>query len=401
MVKQKGLNNCVIYCLRAMKQSLTVQKWLGRLSSSTAQVNWSMFNSFLKYLKESGGNLGDFSPDGLVEYQRQCDNGSKYDVLDVVQNWILSMNNHRASYKMRSYATVKSFFLHNRVPLPSDPSFKISGDKPKVRGRLTVDIIKNVILASNSTYRAIFLSMFMGGMGLGEFFEWNQTGLQGLLAQLRDNSNIVKIELCGRKHSRYKRNFYTFIGRDAIEAVRQCLDKIPRRDGVIFINQLGDPVSKNAVKKYWSDKIFKLGYASQTTEPNYQGHRTGMNIHELRDVFRSQWELSPAKGVAAEYFLGHTIDDLEYNKVFDMNENFARDQYRKAEPYLSIMTSKRPFSLIDESEVDELKGRIRELEAEVTKLRSGQSNEVDALRSEVEELRNSLKFIYEKLKEEA
>jgi len=352
-----------------MKESQTVQKWFSRLSPETAKVSQSIFSSFMKYLKENGGSLADLDPDGLVEFQKLCDNGSKYEILDVVQAWILSMGNHRQSYKKRSYAAVKSFFLHNRAPLPKDAAFRIRGDKPKVRGRLTIDIIKNVVLASNVTYRAIFLSMFQGGMGLGEFLEWNQTGLQRLIAELRDNSDLIRIELSGRKHSRNKRNYYTYIGRDALEAIRLYLEKIPRREGVIFINQLGDPVSKNAVKKYWSDKIYKLGYASRTSEPNYQGHRTGMNIHELRDMFRSQWELSPAKGVAAEYFLGHRIDDLDYNKIFDINEKFARQEYRKAEPYLSIMSDDKAFGKIDAEEVDMLKLQVSELQNQMDEYR--------------------------------
>jgi integrase len=390
-----------------MKQSKTVQKWLGRLSPGTAEVNWSMFQSFIRFLKESGGSLADFSPDDLVEYQKNCDNGNMYDVLDVVQNWILSLDNHRASYKKRSYATVKSFFLHNRALLPSDPSFKISGDKPKVRGRLTVDIIRNVILASNRTYQAIFLSMFQGGMGSGEFVEWNETGLQGLLAQLRDDVNIVKIELSGRKHSRYKRNFYTFIGLDAIEAVRQYLEKVTRRDGAIFINQLGDPVSKNAVKKYWSSKIYKLGYASRTTEPNYQGHRTGMNIHELRDVFRSQWEKSPAKSSVCEYLMGHQVDPLEYNKAF-RDERWTCSEYKKALPMLQIMSSSRPFGQVDEGIVETQQQRIEDLESELVKLRTGRNSEVETLRTEMERMRvehkedrEILRMLYKKLKEES
>ncbi len=209
-----------------MKESQTVQKWFSRLSPETAKVSQSIFSSFLKFLKENGGSLADLDPDGLVEFQKQCENGNIYEILDVVQAWILSMGNHRQSYKKRSYAAIKSFFLHNRAPLPKDLAFRISGDKPKVRGRLTIDIIKNVVLASNVTYRAIFLAMFMGGMGVGEFLEWNQTGLQGLNAQLRDNSDPIKIELSGRKHSRYKRNFYTFIGDDAI---KKGLDFITER----------------------------------------------------------------------------------------------------------------------------------------------------------------------------
>ena len=39
------------------------------------------------WLKENGGKFSDMSPDDLVEYQRNTDNGSRYELLDLVQQW--------------------------------------------------------------------------------------------------------------------------------------------------------------------------------------------------------------------------------------------------------------------------------------------------------------------------
>ena len=43
----------------------------------------------------------------------------------------------RKKSKEKALTTVRSFFLHNRCPLPDDPSFRVRGSKPPVQGKLT------------------------------------------------------------------------------------------------------------------------------------------------------------------------------------------------------------------------------------------------------------------------
>ncbi|MCJ7631688.1 hypothetical protein MUP77_04705, partial [Candidatus Bathyarchaeota archaeon] len=93
---------------------------------------------------------------------------------------------------------------------------------------------------------------------------------------------------------------------------------------------------------------------------NDTGNRTGRNLHELRDLFKTQFSKSPAKLMVADYCLGHSIDPLGYDKSF-RDEKFFRDEYRKAVPYLEIMSSGRPFHQIDESEVENLRKEVEHL----------------------------------------
>ena len=106
------------------------------------------------------------------------------------------------------------------------------------------------------------------------------------------------------------------------------------------------------------------------------GHQ-GKNLHELRDVFRSQWAKSPAKGEVAEFLLGHSIDPLSYNKAW-RDLQFYRQEYVKALPYLQILSSGRPYHLVGEDEV-------KQLLHEVALIR-GKRDDVELLKQRLEEV---------------
>ncbi len=83
-----------------------------------------------------------------------------------------------------------------------------------------------------------------------------------------------------------------------------------------------------------------------------RGHQTGKNLHELRDVFRSQWEKSPAKASVAEFLMGHVVDPLEYNKAH-YDRKWVRKEYLNALPMLQLMSSGRPFGQVEEEKLEE------------------------------------------------
>lgn len=364
------------------------ERWLSRVAETTAQSYENRLGVFMVWLKENGGKFSDMSPDDLVEYQSNTDNGSKYDLLDLVQQWAQGLD-LRYSTKKTDYRRILSFFRHNRAELPDDPSFKIRSDKPPVKITLTLQDVRDVILSSNRTYRSIFIAMFQGGMDLSAFEYWNENGWEDMKKQLRDDPEVIRIELPGRKKRRNKEAFYTFIGMDAIDALRDYLgERIDEKKfaileekrkewcrkhnqkwepkeyipGCIFYNQQGKPIKKGSVHTYWLKHLQKIGKV-KTAVNGDASTRYGKNIHELRDLFRTQWEKSPAKGSVAEFAMGHAIDPLEYNKACK-DEAWTSREYKKALPLLQIMSSTRPFGQVDEEELIILQRQIRKLEQE-------------------------------------
>ena len=353
----------------------SVQFWRGRIAPGTFRTYINAFGVFMRWLRENGGALADLDPDGLIDYQKTTDNGSKFDLLDLVQTWSQNLRtpdgrDYRLSSKHSAYSAVRSFFQHNRGGLPRD-TYTFRSETEDSEGKLTIEHVRDTALASTPMYRAVFLSMFQGALDLQSFLYWNERGWEELETELRDPYlDTVKIRIPGRKSNRQP--FYTFIGGDAIKAIRDYVPKRPTREEAqgkherdearrraqaeeegkkyvprpchyaIFYTRFKTPISRVALQHYWLARLEDLGLVVRETG---RGVRYGMNLHELRDVFRSQWEKSPAKASAGEYMMGHKIDPLEYNKAYK-DEDWARDQYLLALPMLEIMSTARPYGLV-------------------------------------------------------
>lgn len=67
-----------------------VENWLSRLKPSTAKMARRNLGLFMKWLRTSGTAFANYSPEMLIEYQRNADKGHQYDILDLVQAHILS-----------------------------------------------------------------------------------------------------------------------------------------------------------------------------------------------------------------------------------------------------------------------------------------------------------------------
>ena len=333
--------------------SASIDNWASRLKASTGIMARKHMSLFMRWLKQNGSQFKEYSPDQLVEYQRNADNSHRYDVLDLVQSHVLSMKGRKSS-KTTRYTYMRSFFLHNRAELPRDRSFRVRGDEPMVRGDLTIEEVRKIVLASDPSHQAAFLCMFQGGRGSHELLFWSKHGLNRLEKEFQNNAGIIKIDLPGRKGNENDRAFYTFIGSDALESLRKWMDNRPKDCREIFVSIDGTPFNYFSLQAYWRRKLRRLSIGPKNA--GIRG-RTGKNMHELRDLFRSQWAKSPAKPEVAEYCMGHVIDPLDYNKAW-RDEKFYRDEYCKALPYLQILSSGKPFHQIDEEEVDLLRNEV-------------------------------------------
>ena len=220
-----------------------------------------------------------------------------------------------------------------------------------------------MILSCNKVYRAVFLCMFQGGMGLNELDYWNRNGWEKLRRDLRGDPEVIRVDLPGRKMRKNVDPYYTLIGSDAIKALKDWVDIRSGDAEEIFINQHGRPINLHSARLYWLRHLQKLGFI-QREGNGKRSNRYGKAPHEMRDVFRSQWEKSPAKGSVAEFMMGHIVDPLHYNKAC-RDEDWVREEYLKALPMLQVMSSDTPFGKYDGKTVNKLQGRIAELESQI------------------------------------
>lgn len=366
----------------------SVENWKSRVSYNYGVHGENRLKVFITYLGENEPKLAGLSPDELIEYQKKATTEQRYDILDALQRWITSQVLLRAKSKSGYYTSLRSFFLHNRAELPRDPSYRIRSEVPPVGSKLTVDIVKHVILSSNEKYQAILSIMVMAGLDEASFMYWSNTGLNATLTQLREKPRgPIRIDLPGRKSSKNITNFYTFFGGDAAEKLQNYLKIRGNKPGPIF------KTSEKALMNYWMRKLKRLGYVEHKS--SYSGNRYGLNLHRLRGIFRSRWRLSGVDVEIAEFFMGHDIDPLGYDVSPNLNPEWYEDKYREAEPWLNILTEDPQH--VPRREVTELRRQVKELE-------SGQTEDVAELKSELEDMKKQqeelMKLLYERLPRE-
>ena len=315
--------------------SVSIERWCSRLQPRTAKVCRCIFEDFLVWLRDNGGAFGGMGADGLVDWQRH--HMGDYALLDVVEDYV-RWKQGTWEYKKKVYGSLRSFFAHNRCELPRDPLFKVQGTRAAVRGSLTIDELRRVLASCNTLYRAMFLVMFQGGLGVEELLYWNRTGYAVMVAGVNGRLTQLRLELPGRKKLKNKKPYYSYLGRDAIDALRSWLDERPRAAGKdVFCTQFNQSISYNSMQMYWLKKLSDLAIIEKKHN-NDSSNRYGKNLHELRDLFKTRWRLTGQDMELADYFMGHDIDEYGYDKSPMVYPDYFEEGYRNAQPWLNILS---------------------------------------------------------------
>ena len=417
-----------------VRQHLSVQNWLGRLEPRTADLYRNIAYRYFTWVEETKG----LSPEELLDQQDKLTGRERYKQLALLQQWA---NSQKGRYKTKTvyYSAIRSFYEHNHVPLPRDVTFKMRGDLPPVEGELTAEDLQKIVLSSSVTFQAVFMVMFTSGMGEAEWEHFNTKGWPQIEPQLKKGKERLRVDFPGRKHSLNRRPFYTFIAKDGVECLKRYLkqERGPvGKNETIVLNRNGKPVNGHDIHRYFHRHAVKVGVIKprlpdcpkcggdtrrvrRYVEGKYKvfmacekcgdvfeqtpqmfgssGTRYGVNPHEMRDLWRSRWELSSAKTIVAEFAMGHDIDPNDYNKIMKLYPDWAEKHYALAEPYFNLLSEDPTKVSVDT--VAELKKRIIDLENKNVELKmrlNGQTPELQQLRTELEELRNMIKELAKK-----
>jgi len=396
-----------------VKENPIIERWLENLAESTKTRYKMVVFRYFSWLKDKGYNC---NPEELISLQKQAIGEDRYKQLDKIQDWVRSLpNTIRVSTKQMMYSCVRSFYAYRRAELPRDKAFKIRSTTAPVEGVLNIEGLKKIILSSNLLYQAVFTTMFQSGMGWQQFQHFNEVdGWQQIQKHIfKEDHKPILIRLPARKHGgRFNHQpFYTFIGHDAQDLIRRYIKTQRGKigDEPIFLNEKGKPLQRSDARKFFTRHAKACGLISEVTplcpecaqktrrtrqkvngkhkifyececgvsigcdDPKLQEFREsfrtvrhGMNLHELRDVFRSTWEISHANSSLAEFCLGHEIDRNEYNKFY-RNKEFTTAEYKKAEPYLNLL-SEEPGKIKRVDMETEIEKRVEQKVAERTHL---------------------------------
>lgn len=384
----------------SVKESPAVKNWLSRISVSSHRARLAEFKSFMNWVRVNGDKFATMTPDDLLNYQRATNNGSQFEILDLIQKYILSSKGQRLNTKKTKLSIIKSFFLHNRAQLPQDPSFNLRGDKPRVQGILSPEEIKKVVLSSSAMYQSVFLAMLGGGMDQESFIYWSDNGWGKLKKDLSGDPEYIKVELPGRKKLKNEAPFYTLLGGDALDALKRWVKVRPKEASTIYVDQFKEPLTKAGIYSYWCRHLRKVGVIP--SEKGSITSRYGRNPHELRDVFRTLWSKSGAAAPVGEFLMGHSQpgDEYGYDKSY-LDETYVLQQYRRALSYLNVMSGTKAYGQVSEDRVVELESELERLKRQLEEAKRGQNGKVEELEKRFDRLdRFVKKWVKDRLTQE-
>jgi hypothetical protein len=108
-------------------------------------------------------------------------------------------------------------------------------------------------------------------------------------------------------------------------------------DGLFAGN--GRPLSVSGLGQMWLRLTRRIGIIPK--KRGSVGTRYGYNAHEMRDIAKSFLHTHAKKDGfdmdCCEFWLGHTVDELGYDKFFQ-DQEYVKKQYLIAEKYLNILT---------------------------------------------------------------
>lgn len=388
-----------------------VRRWVKGLAASTVENRLPLMEDFFRFIGTR--------PSEAVDYMRKHPSDYKY--VDLLHDWVDGNKYLSVSSKMQRVSTGRGLFLANRAPLPKVWRHRFHSDKEPVICDLSVDDFKKILSSCSLSFRAAFLVQFQSGSGIGELLYINTHHAEQVWNEIMMGKRIIQLSMPGRKHNRNTRPYYTFIGADAIKALKNLFHSRGwKKDTVLFRNQYRKPITAQNLHTYFRNHAIKLGIIKQFTLPcpgcggetvrqrktvdkvrqilyvctscdgefkpsevgvssNVKGGiRYKMKTHELRDLFRTEWHRAQTyAGVDADagnFFMGHTIDALKYDKIM-RDKSYGLEQYRKALPFLNIL-SEDP-RVVKRSEIE---SRLESRDAEIEVLRK----EMNSMRRKVD-----------------
>jgi len=343
---------------------------MGRLSPSGRRSNGIRWNVFLRWLRTQRG-WENATPEGLVEFQEAATGRKRFEILNLIQKHVSEKGGTRKGMLSR-YTAIRSFFLHNRVELPQDTWDPGAGTKEPTQGRLNVELIHRVIEGAKPRDRAILLTIFQGLMDLKRFNDFNKKGAESLVTHLRSSrhNRPLRIDFLKGRKANHKA-FYTFIGRDALASWREYFEKErswPKPNEPLAIARRTErPMTEPAIRSIFDGLCFRFELKKNRPVKGDPGHRTGINLHEFRDVARSYLQAAKSNGLdetCVEFWMGHSIDPLNYNKFAELNPAYVEQNYRIAEKHLNILSTP-----LESEQIQQQEERIQALEKQLADIR--------------------------------
>ena len=352
----------------------------------------------------------------VVKWQQSAQGENRYLIGDLAFNWIEKKHLALGS-KLLYFSIIRAPFRYNRAELPYDPAQVFHSDVAPVDGDFSFDKFQLIVHNSNLMYRCVFSMMFEGVLGDGELIYHSNHNASEIWSHLLKNDGVFKLSVPGRKKSRNVQNFPTFLS--AKHYWSKCMREYlrvekPSLDGVLFVNDRGEPLKRDNIIKYFHARAVEAGVIHALTpecpkchgetkrviepfkargrwrkkilfECSICGHRTyassldhacltrfryPVRPHEIRDLSKSRFHVSGADLDVWELQAGHEIDPNKYDKFMKLEPWYPIQEYLRALPWLQVDSDphKVDRSTID-SQLEGYKTEVETLRGELQKNR--------------------------------
>jgi len=292
----------------------------------------------------------------------------------LLKNWVNDQP-LRLRTKNSRWAIVKSFFKYNDCVFPDPKSINLRSDKAPSQSHLTIDIVRHAVTAAKLRDKSWLLVKWMSFQDQARLNYINRNLGGHIVEEMRAGKTMIRLDLLGRKRDKNKRPYFTFMGKDAVEALREYFDKErsggwPKPEESIWLNNEGGPFAYCMYHEIWIGLLRRLGYIENRRRGKGKaeaGTRYGYGQHEFRDVGISYLHTNAKReGLDLDFvhfMMGHTknLDPNRYDRFFE-DANYGREQYQIAERYLNIISRTASIEL-EREHLREMEERLAKLEA--------------------------------------
>lgn len=240
--------------------------------------------------------------------------------------------------------------------------------------------------------RAIILTLFQGGMDVSTLCSLQY---RDVAEGLKTDEHPLKLELFRKKSGT---EYYTFLGKDAVEAIRAYLADMKsrgrsfRHDTSLFLKERGKTgLTTNLVQNMMRTVALKSGLID---EENNGKAFNPLGPHALRESFGSIMINSGVPDTIVDFWLGHRIGQMaEAYKGVQLES--LKQIYLEREKLVSISTSRTDVKEIEAK----LRVEVEESKKELQTLVNGLATKSLRLEEENKDLKRRIKITEEKLAE--
>jgi len=323
-----------------VQENPEVQRWLAekaRRSKYTRKAYEHIIYYYFEWLKAKKGFMN--AKQLLDDYKALKKEGREYEHIDIAKEFLFNgkLATRSRVYRDQNWRTIRSFYEFNRCPLPREKiDLTISEvDEKRLREKsglepMRLEDVKKLIGPAKIKYKTVILILLQSGMRVGDFCEqFNTVEAKNVLKQLREGKCPIKINLIASRKENPQ--YFTFIGRDAIDALKEYLNvRGEVKEGEpIFLTQMGKPITGKLIDKQIQVLKRQTGLVDRHFTP-----------HTLRDIFKTECAHRGVKEAISEFFIGHALDKLGYNQLDKLYPRDFEIEYAKVEDAFNIISYK-------------------------------------------------------------